>query len=773
MSLQIIIQLNDTNKTQYDVTDSVILSTLRIVERDDLAFECGSFKFLTSTIRRNIAPYSLCFINGKSYVCQSTATRYLTKSDTYMHEVVLYDANAILETYILGSKAYSNDVGEGMKTDYQKISMVVDYLTDKYPNTIITITADSSGSGDTAYNLLSNATHEYIFGAGSTLYYVLRTFASINNLRIQTTLSYNNNNVLKVDAKFYYYGTTTLVPIDIANSQILSFSGFQNMENYSKYLEFEADNVVDRTKEVYWTDLTPRSNGCAIDSDVAEIVLPTNVEGITLLEVNGAFSYTPEIKIPAIISANLIMDLNGSGDASGYHVTKTYQEFVDANISYGSITNVFQYFYNKLLYKCPDILTSNWTMSCDTYQTAASKHFTTNATFSNNATLDYTSKLAEQKEYKSYDVASQPTYAVYESGSNRIFNLNAKYRADFWNAILNYSRYNFLHYPVNYPRATITDDNYADLSYKATSEDPLQHKYNVKAVPVTAPIFIDSKNLIPVNEVSYKDMSRTYSQGNDNGMPINFFGIKNDIDKQNEQLGKIEGKLEIDVTDMGTKPYLGRPVYFDLGVISTTYTLYPVSIEKRFYIDREIWILNLASNRFKVADGIGVDYQFEPTKFPLNSVITRPISIKAINQTLRNTIKNGNRYNDVFIRVKFYDYDENEIATYIKRPAYYQELNLTTFYIECIDNYSFDKKAIYKSAGKYECRDMPYGDSYGQVYKVDISLLIMNDVITQAESYLLPSTTALIGLTYDTYTLVENRVVRKDPRERLTFTIEI
>jgi hypothetical protein len=422
--------------------------------------------------------------------------------------------------------------------------------------------------------------------------------------------------------------------------------------------------------------------------------------------------------------------------------------------------------------ECPDLLTSSWTMSCD--GVGGNQRFTLdlNTVLQGDSYKDYTSKLLEESEWNALTPQEQPKYAVYKTGTNVINNLYGKYKDGFWETILGITTKSFLYYEVNLDKFEIDDSNYCNLSYRAGSYTPINHTYNVEAVAITNPKFVDEKNDKPTNESAYKDMSRSYSVGNNNGLAVNYYSIINDIDKQNETLGKIEATIEIIVDN--TNPPTPRKRALILAKDYSAHDYYIKAVEHRYYDDFEIANLSLSLSPYKIADGIGVDYQFEPTLFPLNNIIKRPIYFENLMPTTATDLITNNKIDNIYLDFSFYDYDEELIARYVKKPSYYLSENndSITFYIEAFDNFSFDKKAV-ANGSNYEIRDMPYGDSLGQVYKVSINVITTSEQLSLSDSLKLPEYAALSGHTIETTSIVTNKVIRKDPREILTFTIKI
>ena len=52
--------------TEYDISNDVIINSFQIQERGDLVFECGGFDFVSSSIIKNIPPFTYCHIADKN-----------------------------------------------------------------------------------------------------------------------------------------------------------------------------------------------------------------------------------------------------------------------------------------------------------------------------------------------------------------------------------------------------------------------------------------------------------------------------------------------------------------------------------------------------------------------------------------------------------------------------------------------------------------------------------------------------------------------------------
>ena len=771
--LEIIIKIGSTD---YDISNDVDVNSIKIQDRADWSFEHGSFSFESGILDKNIPPYSLVrirdynvitetisdsqgnsstityneYVNTSYFLISSQTTRNFVRGVT-IHDCSLLSLDALLECYILGSKTWTDE------TDSQVMLKTLDLINIKY-STYITLES---------YALLTNSQHDYTFGTGTSLYEVVRQVANKNNLKFSVYFDDSawGYDIYTQNIKIMFYSLSIMPALTINNSfsYLFNLKYLQNPNDYCKYLETEASNVVDRDKEVVWKDLSLRFPNVKFEKEELQLMLPTNVESIESIEVKGSYGFTIGIDTTAIDR-----DWIDSHGGSNYGTThKTYQELIDYNISYGSISNIFQYFYDKLLYRIEGIKNKN----CDitdqsSYVNIIISNTVGGSTFIGDGIFDYTDRLVEQDYFNTISDSDKHKYIFYKSGSNIVDNFVARYHDDLWGYITNLVGYPFL---VRENNESVTIDSNNVCRVKANIDSlsggtPQNYLYKIKAIPITNPKIVDSKNVSPANESAYKNFTRTYQMGNSDGMKTYFDALVSDMDRQNETLGRIEAVVDIDTTTAiipqdgqtypsGTylMPFANQPV----SLFGNTF--YIASLEHRFTSTKRYTQLNLTRTRYKIADAIGVDYQFNSILIPTQMVIDRPLYFEITNSSLYNYL-----YNDyqVFLRVDAQNYLAKRCA--VSRDsdgAYY-------LYCETIDNYAFDR-AIDGTIGK----DVPYVAYDGKVNYISLKVYVV-DSMTLSDSKLLPYVSAISGATtyYDVATNVD---IYKDTRERLTFTIKV
>ena len=169
-----------------EIGESVDINSIRIQDRADLAFVRGGFKFLSTTIDKNLAPYTLCRIatliynesleeyeekNVETFCATSTMTKNFTKG-VYIHDVTLLSAESLLELYILGSKAFTEE------SNYNVIDKTIDFINNKYNINL-----------DFLDNMLLNGSSDYTFGTGTTTKIALPSFLKLPSLGELTAVS--------------------------------------------------------------------------------------------------------------------------------------------------------------------------------------------------------------------------------------------------------------------------------------------------------------------------------------------------------------------------------------------------------------------------------------------------------------------------------------------------------------------------------------------------------------------------------------------------------
>ena len=637
-----------------------------------------------------------------------------------------------------------------------------------------------------AYNgntKLDSALNEYQFGAGTTMWAVLSAIGKKNNMVCEIT-SFANNDTSNI--------TYTFIPNSernnafINSNKLLSVSYNQTMESYCKYLETEAQNVVDRANEVTFRNLSVRGD-IVVNHDNCKLLLPTNVEAITHFYVDLKFTF--DITIDNAVSWIWIRDHGGTLDNGVYSLSGRLDDFINntddgitndegKNIIYAVLEKeVPAYFDGKFSGEHYGIEMSAQPPlfgSIHIWMDRGGSTVYPEEYFYLEQKVDMINVVAEENYWNTLAANDKSKYAVYKSGGNEIYNLNATYKKDFINGILGISTGNFLESNVGFIEGMGYHNDARPYTYSVTIKplkyqyDAEKYKYDVTCIPMINLKLEITKKIEPLNETSYKPLTRTY---NNSSSIIDFNLLAEDMRINTATLGRIELTLELDVTDEKLSWYKANN--------SVTYNnryWYIQAVEYTFTKTSQKAVLYLNEAPQKIADAIGVDYQFEPTAKPINNIITRPLYYEyKANNPLFNSYydKIKNQTSDVFIRIfgssgaKF-NLVKRAVVMVKEQNIYENEYLL--LYCEALDQYAFDKQVM---ADTYpaECRDISYCDSNNEIAGLTLDILISN---ASYDSNKLPLTSALGDTSNYIYIpIVNNRYIYKDARERLTFTIKI
>ena len=341
--------------------------------------------------------------------------------------------------------------------------------------------------------------------------------------------------------------------------------------------------------------------------------------------------------------------------------------------------------------------------------------------------------------------------------------MNASYRNDLWGLITGQMQNNFLsQYPDGIREAFDSSDVF-NMYFKSQVNNSKNLRFNIEAVPITNPILIDAKNSVEPNEAAYKPFGRSYQMGDSNGMPIYFDALCEDMDRQNETLGRIEAVVELDTTDFTIETgsttgfsFIPRP-NDKVRLFGVDY--YVSSLIHTYTSTRKITQLNLSKTPYKIADVIGVDYQFNSVKIPTQNVIDRPLYYEITNSNLYNYLANYN-YQYFARLITTVDLAKRVVISKDSSDNYY-------LYFEAIDNYSFDKGIENSDV----VTDVAYSNSEGKITRLSLQIYVVNS-LAYNDSMKLPDASAITGAsTY--FVVATNKYVYKDTRERLTFTIKV
>ena len=750
------------NNEWVDLSDDIVGSVV-IQERIDQAFGSGSAQAIANKFRYNIPPYTLAHIGTSStdytqYVVSSEATAYLSMPTYYSHQINIMSIEALMECYVLGTKSFS----KGSSTDYAKIQWLCDLFTQKYG---ITFTINSA-----LENVLNQVGNEYIFGNGATLWSIMLEICSKYDTPYKPTCSIDTTtNTLTIDIK------QITDDYSLIEAQILNDTTSQNSADYGAYLETEATNVVDRDSPVTFKALTCRSDEVGLTEDNAKIILPTSIESITSVICKNCL-YVNLLNIYGeIITPCPIQHLEWDSGHNDYRKTCTFREilgFDDWLVPIGDeMVNPFVYWKEQLL-ECGISLEQKLTITTSAEIDISTVKLPIDTTYRATHDSDMTSRVLENDVWNGLGANEKTQYAVYSKGGNSINNLNGHYSIWIWQSGNVFDTVStawaqaHAGTTVNFPY--MDDNSFLNLIYDANygiNNNPTELYFDVTCVPITAPKIIDFKNGTPINENSYKPISRTY---NNTANPIDFNKLIKNMDESNEQLGKPEVTLEYDLT-LPRHPSVGN------RIIRNYIYYYLMSIQKTYSANSVIAQLNLCESYYKIADAIGVAYQFESTKYPINSIVTRPIFNSTESTEVWNLI-HDNQYGIILELVTYYDsiYGPLEITRTIKRATVMTAGDDYYLYIEAIDQYSMDTQSLPASAAgaKREIRDIPYASESKACGMYRLNFIFMQEPITKEMSEAMPDPSALAGKNYIRKT-TNARYIYKDARERLTFTMKV
>lgn len=772
------------------ITNDVVSSNgIQLTPRIDGTFLVGTFDaWLT---REYIAPYTPLKITINGYVfylvCSSTSSKYLFEENKYYHTFDIFEATALLSNFIVGSKSFS--VTGTNKSDNAKINILIELMQNKYG---LTITNHIVGLGDE---------REFIFGAGTTFYDALsEILADYDLIPIVTEITSATEFKIDVLNKNDYNG------IDYLNNEITSVVNKQSMDNYCKYLETEASNVVDRTTNTTWKDLTVRAEDILIDSDKAVLLLPSKVEEITSIKTDGGL-WGFNVDLDPIIYANKaalipnytdgvasIGTINKRFDLIFYYfanfslspeddeesTARIIQEAKEETSLYKLLHKLFydadgvNYTYSQLCSKLDsitwtaEIINDNETL----FYRISSSYTYLNANSPYSATLDIPVNdiekgygLLEKAKWDTLDVTEKPKYMYYESGTNVIKGLYDFYKDDFWGQITGGTVTPWYTHVKNVEfNETLPSDNstgYAQKGLPATY-NPMNAVFSVTATPIVDPMIINQKSINPLNESVWKPYARSYNQ---KASTIEFDKLEERIQISNNSLGDVE--LEIEMTNPSFIPNLIDTVAYKMTYKNVEY--YVMAFVINIKLDMVTINYSLSRTYSKKAEVIGVDTQFEATPNPLKNIITRPIYING-NLGLNLNLDEFN-----YLHFTFKDANGQTIANLLKRYSVLHNGNTKLLYCEMIDQYTFDYSMVYRrndgTKNIYYRNPVPYVDSNNEAYSVTISLVkaITDDV--ESFSKKLPEILGNTSIVH--YYLTMNTILYKDAREHLTFTIKL
>jgi hypothetical protein len=745
MDIKVKIYINDT---WVDISNYIDTKTgIQTQKRIDDAFGTGTLKALLN-ISYNIAPYTPMIINidtkTEYYVCSSTCTRYLNLPNSYIHDFDIIQAESLLSCFILGSKNFS--ITGTNKKDAEKIIIICKLMEQKYG---VKFVFNANG--------VVNDSNEFTFGPGTTMHDAINEILTLYNAKISIIYTISAGvmtiNITPVALKFdtEYF---------VNDNRIINVMYTQQSETYGNILESEMNNVIDRTNTTRYEYISSRSDSVQISADTAKLILPSNVEEITKLEINSAPARSFKItNIPYSIIKEAVPVI-------GNFPSKTFEEwnqllyitFTDHEDGYQWNYYPLDYFYSNLPLELKFDKSLSFQMSAF-YDDGAAQYYILTAGDTIEQKLDITGRLLEKSQYDLLEAKEQVKYCYYQKGGNTIEGFNETYKDDFWNTLLGETERGVMYHIASEINTSKTiEDEYtpivinASLVFTDLSRELTTYSFNVECRPICDMFVSSTKTVETINESTFKPYARTYDKSCNF---IDFDRMIYSLQKTNDSEGLPELTLEYNIKGIEL-PEVGQCIYYD-SKLWHIFNATRMIDEDGF----ETITLNLVSSYSKIAEAIGIKSQFNTTKNPLDNVIDRYI----YDEVRTSNIVVSNMY------LKFnFTFSDSTTTNLYKRAAVYS--NNGVDYVVCAmqDNYSFDSEAIKVEGTYYENRQCPYVDDHNEFMSVVITGGTI-DMLTLEESYELPKLTSTSKFKFIFKT--GNILVYKDARERLIFTIKL
>lgn len=701
-----------------DVTNDVLVNTFNYMKRIDDVFGTGSFNFESKIISYNIPPYSVLTIDNDYFLCSSEAT-YHFGSQSWFHNVNVIEATSVLSRFLVGSKSFS--VTGTNKKDKDKIKILLDLINQKYG---VNITFPNL----TSHNIFTYE-REYVFSAGTTLFDALNEISKNYNYRIF---------VKSIDGKKIVidYINLTNLPLETINSNdLLSKTKIQNAENYCKYLESEATNVIDTTNTTIVDNIFPTSSTVRLSEDTYMLKVPTPIYKVEKFWVNARALFNSILTFPENFDYNTLE-------------YKTYEEWAKLH---PVLLEIYENYYKKYVPNWDDFKVSVWYAN---YKEL--KYDKSSSNLEPVVTIDVTERIKSKEQYDLVEDKDKPDYVYYSLGSNVIDGFNIFYKNDFWNTIIGQTKKPYF-LNLDYTDDSLEGIVYKDVTISTFSAQVLtggvwQQTFGIEYYPIANPFLVNIKKDNPENELNYKQYALSYGKSSNY---VDFDKISNSMEIENQSMGKVEMVIEIDVT---AKDFL----YSYRKVEVEDKEWYVSNIQYRITPTQSIATLNLVSNYNKIADVISLNSQYNTTKNPLQNIIERPLYYE-LDKSFEFT--QGSSY----MMVEF-TYKDGTTNNFVFSPVILKKDNDTYLYFEMQDQYSAGSRPITVSGTKdTKIEDVSYVDSNNEAvsYKLRILNLPFIDYSIARNLPVPPE-----EWYFYEETLTGSILVYKDAREKLTFTIK-
>ena len=701
-----------------DVTNNVLVNTFSYMKRIDDVFGTGSFSFESKDINYNIPPYSVLTIDNDYFLCSSEATYHFGKQ-SWFHNVSIIESTSVLSRFLVGSKAFSVT---GTNTyDYQKIDILLTLINSKYdvnitfPNLVL-------------HYIFRNKI-EYVFSAGTTLFDALNEIAKNYNYRICVKKIEGNN--IEID----YINLTNLQVEEINSNNLLSKSKLQNAENYCKYLESEATNVIDTTNTTIVDNLYPTATDIKLSEDTFILKSPTSIYNVKKFWANIFVMLDTFLTFPESLSRTVEY--------------KTYEEWSQ---EYPVLLEIYENYYKKYIPNWDEFKVKRWKTSFS--QLAPETAYSTSEP---SFKVDVSSRLVSKEQYDLIEDQNKPDYVYYSMGSNIIDGFNIFYKNDLWNTIIGESKQPYFLGSI-YESREYEGTIYKNITisrFRVTDLSSYQRRtYGLEYNPIVNPFLINTKKGIPENERNYKQYALSYGKSSNY---VDFDKISNSMEIENQSMGKVEMVIEIDVT---AKDFLYP--YRKVNVEGKEW--YVSNIQYRITPTQSIGTLNLVQNYNKIADVISLNSQYNTTKNPLQNIVERPIFYKT---DLIFTFTQGKTY----VLTEFI-YKDGSVKNFVFAPIILRNGNDIYLYFEMQDQYSAGTKpvVVQNDSSVLKIEDVPYVDENNEIEMYSLKIINLEFVDFESIKNFPEAPFDWNNYKYDI--ISSSMYLFKDAREKLTFTIK-
>lgn len=763
------VSINYSGNIWTTISDKVDFSSNpNTTTRIDDAFESGTLKIYNSRAA-NITPYTPVIIDGKHYVADGKSTRYRGETSLYVHDINLLEATAILKCFIIGTKMYSAE-SPTWGNDYKKFYSLLGQAKRLYPD--FSFVASNGNNQLTYLQNLIKSKKTYQFGATSTLYDCLNQICIENNKKLSVKFDVNDPSIIQV----YLVDVPSNTTYTIDTSRVMNDERDQDRENYGRYLETYASNVVDRDTITYVTWLQPQSSDIALNSDTCKLFLPSNIESIVEFGVHQLGQITITVKGISSIFPDPASEFNAT---LLYGAAAVKVVSIDGT-NYALFEDLYEHYIRDYFPNCTkaEFYSGSYCATVGSY-IANGDYVNIYIPYQLNGMYPMDNAVYESNAYNLLTPQQQAKKLVYTIGSNVIDNMNGAYKNDLWNNILHITTYNFLKYHDEDPYVTPLGYPYTSIQtsmgmHASNNTDPMHYNYWVKYHPITNPFLRDTKyNADLLN--TYKCFGRSY--GNSANF-IDFDKIIPSMHTSNDALGTVERVVEIDVTGDNSLPMAGQQVTYDLNIF------YISSCIITYKVEAKIATLVLVKDYNKKATSIGVDSQSESTNNPLHNIVTRPIfinttatSLPSPNQSWYARFTFHNTSNNQIINK---DKNNNNVSKLIKRLTMLRtdilnySRNAVIFYCEMLDQMVFDNgKGNYQGLGSGYYQQIPfrYTDLNAECGYVTIEIGMLASPNPFSANPIIDTDLPIGSTTFSPIYTFTKIKIDKDAREKLTFTI--